>query len=223
MPEENPRRKRSIIPTIVTVLIIAGLAAGGYYAWANFLQPAPKPEPAPPMPQQPIQTDMTYASSTMGISLTYPQGFLLQQDYAYTGVSEEKPIFGVKLSLPATMTTGTNLASDSGISVETLPRANNCTADIYLLANVKAQALMDGAIAYSIASSSETVDGETIEETVFAIPSSSPCVAVRYYLHSSDDSSATGTRPFDRAVVIAAFDKIRRSMTVQSPQPQTEE
>ena len=116
------------------------------------------------------------------------------------------------------MTGGTNLASDSGISVETLPRASKCSADIYLLANVKAQAFTDGATTYSVASSSDTVDGETIEETVFAFPSSSPCLAVRYYLHSGDaDTSATGTRPFDRTAVLAAFDKIRRSITVQPP------
>jgi len=217
MPEENPR-KRSIIPTIITILVVAGLAAGGYYAWMYLLQPAPEPEPAPSVPQEPIVSDLSYASSTMGFSLTYPAEFILDAQFAYTGVSAEKPIYGVKFGVPTALTQGTNLSSESGVSVEVLPRANNCTGDIYLLANVRAQAMTEGAVTYSVASASTTENGTTIEETVYAFPSSSPCIAVRYFLESSAvDATATGTRAFDRASVIAAFDEIRRSI-VRTPE-----
>ena len=119
----------------------------------------------------------------------------------------------MKFGVPTAMTQGTNLSTESGISVEVLPRANNCTGDIFLLANVRAQAMTEGAVNYSVASASTTEDGTTIEETVYAFPSGSPCIAVRYFLESSEiDATATGTRAFDRASVIAAFDEIRRSI-----------
>ncbi len=216
MPEENPR-KRSIIPTVITVLVVAALAAGGYYAWMNYLQPAPEPEPEPtPVVEEPVATDLTFASSTMGFALTYPAEFILDEQFAYTGVSAEKPIYGVKFGVPTSMTQGTNLSSESGVSVEVLPRANNCTGDIYLLANVRARAETEGAVTYSVASSTVTEDGETTEEIVYAYPSSEPCIAVRYFLQSSEvDATATGTRAFDRSATVAAFDAIRRSVVVQ--------
>lgn len=216
MPEENPRRKRSIIPTIITIIVVALVAAGGYWAWSNFMSVEPEPQPAPIVETPQAPQNSTYASSTMKFSLTYPQAFTLQEQYAYTRVSPTKPISGVTFAVPSTFTQGTNLASDSGIAVEQLPRATACTGDIYLKANVKAQSVTEGAITYSLATSTETAGTDVFEEMVYAIPGSSPCIAVRYFLHSNAiGNMATGTRAFDRAGVIAAFDTIRRSMSVQ--------
>ena len=62
----------------VAVLII--LLGGGYYVWEK-MGAAPTRPPPPPAPVLPQLT--TYASSTMGISLTYPSDFTLDEMYAY--------------------------------------------------------------------------------------------------------------------------------------------
>ena len=124
-----------------------------------------------------------------------------------------KPIAGVKFVVPASFTEGTNLAPDSGVSLEVLPRAANCTGDIYLKANVKAQPVQSGAVTFSVATSTETVGDESFEEAVFAIPGSSPCIAMRYFLHTT--AMASTTLPYDRAGVLAAFENIRASLSVQ--------
>lgn len=200
----------------IGIIVILIVAAGGYFAWMQFFQEKPVETPEP-QTQEPVVQDSMYASSTMKFSLKYPQGFTLEEPYAYTRVSPTKPISGVKFRAPLAMTQGTNLAADSGVSVEQLPRAQNCSGDIFLKANVRSQTQTSGALTFSVASSSETVGSDTYEETVFAVPGSSPCIAMRYFLHSTSagTSTASTTRAFDRAAVIAEFDKIRQSMSVQ--------
>jgi hypothetical protein len=216
MPEQemNPRRRRaSQLSLIITIFVVALAAAGGYWAWDNYIrfdEPAQVEDTVIETP--PAPTTATYASSTMRFTLSYPTSFMLEEAYAYTAF-EGKPISGVKLRVPPAFTSGTNLAADSGISVEQLPRANSCTADIYLLANVRAASVTEGATTYSVASSTTATGGESVEEIVYAFPQSKPCIAVRYFLHSS--AAGTSTAPFDRAAVIAAFDEIRRSIAVQ--------
>jgi hypothetical protein len=190
------------------------VAIGGYFAWALFSEPVAV-EPTTPEVVAPVNTDVSYASSTMKFSLSYPQGFTVDEKYAYTRVSASKPISGVKFMVPASFTQGTNLAADSGVSMEVLPRATACTGDIYLKANVKAQA-MSGPVPFSVATSSDKAGADTFEEAVYAVSSSSPCIAMRYFLHTvNSTSTASTTRAFDLAAVLAAFDKIRASLSVQ--------
>jgi len=211
MPEQRPRSWSS---TLITIAIIIVLLVGGYFAWAMYAAPEPV-EPITPEVVTPVVEDAAYASSTMKFAVRYPQGFTVDENYTYTRVSAAKPISGVKFAVPASFTQGTNLAADSGVSVEVLPRATACTGDIYLKANVKAQA-MSGAVPFSVATSSETVGADTFEEAVFAISSSSPCIAMRFFLHSvNSTSTASSARAFDRTAVLAAFDKIRQSLTLQ--------
>ncbi len=164
----------------------------------------------------------TYASSTMGISIKYPQSYTVDESYAYDQFGPKKLIHGVKFIIPLAMATGTNLSiQDTGISVEQLPRAKNCTGDIYLKANVKANTIIENDVRYSAATSSGAAAGNMYEEMVYALSGSSPCTAVRYYIHSSNVGDyGTGTiREFDRAALLETFDKIRRSLVLDSIPP----
>lgn len=210
--ERNPRRRSSMGPLIGAAVVVV-IAVGGYFAWKALSGSSEPQEPSVQVETPVIPEKMTYASSTMRIAVQYPPEFNVQEQYAYTRVSPTKPISGVKFLVPASFTEGNNLAPDSGISIEQLPRANTCTGDIYLKANVRAQQATEGAVSYSLATSSETVGSDTFEEMVFAVPSSSPCVAVRYFLHSV--AAGTSTTSYDRATVVSAFDEIRRSLVIQ--------
>ena len=157
----------------------------------------------------------TYASTTLGFSIQYPSGYTLNDSYAYQGFPK-KPIQGTKFLVPSAMTTGTNLSSDSGISVETLPRAKNCTGDIFLPANVKATRTTENGVEYSVATSSEGAAGNFYEEAVYALTASSPCIAVRYFLHSTNIGTygtSTSVREFNHSLLMQDFDAIRRSLT----------
>jgi hypothetical protein len=152
----------------------------------------------------------------MGVSVTYPREFSANDSYMYEKFAK-KPIHGVKITIPMTMATGTNLSADSGLSIEQLPRAKTCSGDIYLLANVKAQQMTEGSVSYSVATSSEGAAGNLYEEMVYAIASSSPCTAVRYFIHSTNlgNYPPGSVSAFDRAALLRAFDEIRRSLVLQ--------
>ncbi len=160
-----------------------------------------------------------FTNSSSTFSVQYPAGWTPNGDYKYTGVSAAKPIFGVQFKITGDMATGTNLSNDSYVSVEQLPRATSCTADIYLLQNVKAKAVDLNGHSYSVASTTEAAAGNRYEEYVFALPGSNPCTAVRYFVHygAIGNYPTSTTKEFDRAALFAAFDTIRDAVTVIAP------
>jgi len=204
----------SLVIGAVILLVVAG---GGYLAWeALFADKTPAEEPAP-IPQAPVDDRASYASTTMGISLRYPKSYTVNDAYANLSVNPKKPISGVQFTIPMEVATGTNLSSDSGISVEQLPRAKACSGDIYLAANVHPVKVTDNGVQYSVASSTGAGAGNLYEEIVYAIASSTPCTAVRYFIHSTQFANypAGAVHEFDHAALIAAFDKIRQSLVLQ--------
>ncbi len=191
---------------IIGVIVLILLAAGGYYMLNNDI--TPPQEETPPVIEP---TTSTYATSTF--SVTYPKEYMIDTKYQYKGVPN-KPIDGVSFTIPLSMATGTNLSGDSRVSIEWLPRARTCTADIYFLDNVRAREVTEGGMKYSVASTSDAGAGNFYEEMVYALPESSPCTAVRYFIHSTSlGNYATGTvRAYDRVGLIRAFDNLRTSI-----------
>ncbi|HVV38965.1 MAG TPA: MliC family protein [Candidatus Paceibacterota bacterium] len=159
----------------------------------------------------------TAASSTPGFTVKYPKTFSLNSAYV-NETFPKKPISGIKLTVPETMATGTNLSSDTGLSVEWLPNARNCTGDIFVAENVKAQKVTENGVSYSVATTSGAGAGNLYEETVYAISGSKPCTAVRYFVHSGNIGNypAGTVTEFDRAGLMAQFDKIRQSLTLSN-------
>lgn len=202
---------RTWVLGIVIILIIAL----GVYGWVKkdallALFSPPKEEPAPIVEEPRVKT---YASSTLGISFDYAPEFTLNDAYVYTGFSG-KPIRGVSVIVPLSMATGTNLSSDSYVSVEQLPRANVCSGDIFVTANVRAVDVSENGVAYSLATSSGAAAGNRYDEWVYALKGSKPCTALRYYVHST----AIGNYPegsvtaFNEAALLEEFDKVRRTL-----------
>jgi hypothetical protein len=198
---------------IIGAVVVVAAVIGG--TWFFVLRPSPAPPSIaePELPPEP--STRVYASTTLGYSLTYPTGFTLNERYAYEQFGPDKLIHGLSLTIPAAMATGTNLSPDTYLSVEQLPRARSCTGDIYLLANVAPSEEGEGAIAYSVASSTSAAAGNRYEEVVYALKDSSPCTAVRYFVHYSalENYEPGAVRAFDRAALLREFDTIRRSLT----------
>jgi hypothetical protein len=198
---------------IIGVVLVAILATGGYYVWeAMNTEQGTTPPPGPSQQQLvPSTATTTYATSTF--SLVHPADFVIDTSYAYEGVPN-KPIAGIKFTIPGAMATGTNLSSDTGLSIESLPRAQTCTGDIFVLQDVPAIDMTENGIAYSIATTSSAAAGNRYEERVYALKNSSPCTAVRYFIHSTNIGNyATGTvREFNEDALIRVFDEIRLSL-----------
>ena len=146
--------------TLIGILVVVILSIIGYFIWAAISQPTVLPEKAPI-----TETKNTYATSTF--SIQYPSSYILNDVYFYDQF-EGKPIVGVKFVIPESLASGTNLSSfDTGVSVESLPRAKRCTGDIYVFANVKTVDLTVGSTTYSVATSTVAATGTGCETDTF--------------------------------------------------------
>lgn len=199
----------------IGIVIVAVVGLGGYFAWQMYegFKTASQTEEE----QVPVVTTKRYATTTFAIQ--YPSNFTVNEMYQYTGVPN-KPVDGVQFTVPIEMAEGTNLDNDSGVSVEWLPRAQNCTGGIYVLDEVRAFEMSVGSTTYSVATTSGAGAGNVYEEHIYALPESDPCTAVRYFIHSSGiaDSFSTTTgdatqiQKYDRATLLRAFDEMRNSL-----------
>jgi membrane-bound inhibitor of C-type lysozyme len=160
--------------------------------------------------------DSVYENGTKGFSLRYPTGFTVDSAYSYQALGPGKAIGGVKFTIPGTMATGTNLSVDSYVSVEQLANQSVCSAATFLGSGVKALQVTDGDMTYSMATSTDAAAGNRYEETVYALPGTSPCIAVRYFVHygAIENYTPGAVASFDRVALLKQFDAIRQTLII---------
>lgn len=167
-----------------------------------------------------------YANSTAGFSIRLPAlaasstsssaGYGSDESYQYQALGPGKFIGGVKFMIPVALAAGTNLSKDSYLSVEQIPNVEQCTAGLFLDAGVKPYDVAEGDMHYSVASSTDAAVGNRYEETVYAIPGSNPCMAVRYFIHYAafENFPKGAVTEFNRQALVVQFDAIRRTLII---------
>lgn len=157
----------------------------------------------------------TYTNAAMHFSIILPQGYAIDESYHYQLMGPGKDISGVKFTISPSVATSTNLAADTYMSVEEIPGALTCSAELFL-DQATAQVITDGNRKYSVASSTGAGAGNRYEETVYALPDTNPCIAVRYFIHYGviDNYPPGSVHEFDRTALLANFDTIRRTLSI---------
>lgn len=165
-----------------------------------------------------------YVDSKAGFSLRLPNtdishqdGYLANNAYQYRALGAGKEISGVNFSIPASMARGTNLSQDTYVSVEWLPGLHECSASSFFGGKgVVNLSLTENNTAYSFASMTDAGAGNRYEEMVYAILGTSPCVAMRYFIHyTAIGNHEPGTvKEFDKGALLALFDQIRHSLVI---------
>jgi membrane-bound inhibitor of C-type lysozyme len=158
---------------------------------------------------------LVYANNDAGFSLRLPAGYAIDESYRYQELGPNKDIYGIKFTIPASVAIGTNLSADSYLSVEEIPQREECSAALFL-DRAAARAVTDASTDYSVASTTGAAAGNRYEETVYALPGTNPCVAVRYYIHYGVfENYAPGlVREFDQQALLAQFDAMRRTLRI---------
>ncbi|MDE2213246.1 MAG: MliC family protein [Patescibacteria group bacterium] len=157
-----------------------------------------------------------FASSTSGFSIRYLSGYTVDTSYQYQELGPTEIINGIKFTIPPSVAQGTNLGSDSYLSVEQLPTGKTCDASLFLYPPVTLETLTQNNTTYSVASSTGAGAGNRYEEWVYAIPGSSPCTAVRYFIHYAVlENYPPGTvQAFNEQALLTQFDAIRSTLTL---------
>lgn len=163
----------------------------------------------------PSQTlSRVYTNNGAGFSIRLPERYIVDEFYHYQ-LAPGKVIPGIKFNIATDTASGTNLGPDTYISVEQIPAVATCSADLFL-DQASTRIITNGSTRYSVASSTGAGAGNRYEETVYALIGSSPCTAVRYFIHYGViENYPTGTvRAFDKTALLAEFDAIRKSLTL---------
>lgn len=155
-----------------------------------------------------------YANADLGFSASTPQGYTAQPSYFYYALGPGREIPGVKFTIPASLVQGTNLSSDSGVSVELLSRAA-CTPADFLDNPSTTTAVTINGNQYKSATSGGAGAGNLYEETVFVRKVRDLCYGIRYFIHSTQVGNyPIGTvRGFDRKALLRDFEAIAASIS----------
>ncbi|MDB5255008.1 MAG: hypothetical protein JWL92_384 [Candidatus Nomurabacteria bacterium] len=165
----------------------------------------------------PIPTNIpknNYANKTLGISVNVPAGYTTDESYKYQ-MAPRQTIPGVKFTIPAALAKGTNLSTDTYVSVEKLNDKSGCSADRFLDGSHNATIQTINGMNYSIASAEGAGAGNRYQETVYALQSNT-CVAVRYFIHYSafENYPKGSIKEFDQAATLKSLDQIRDSLVI---------
>lgn len=158
--------------------------------------------------------DQIYANSNLGFSLRH-SGYIVDDKYIYS-ISSTRQISGVRFLVPEYLKKGTNLSSDSYISVEAISGERDCKAGLFLEGDPVSKEITENQIVYSVASFIGAGAGNRYEETVYAFPNTNPCIGMRYFIHYGviENYDPGKVKEFDKSALLNEFDLIRSTLVL---------
>lgn len=166
---------------------------------------------------EPAGSDLSqiYSNGAQGFSIRLPQDYTVDEPYEYQ-LNPDKKISGVRFKISGSLSEGTNLSSDSYVSIELLPQTAECSASLFLDGDHPVAEKNENGQTYSVAQASNAGAGNRYEETVYAISGTNPCIAIRYFIHYGviQNYPEGSVKEFDQQALLKQFDQIRSTLTV---------
>ncbi len=168
-----------------------------------------------PVAAQSVPTGWTaYANTALGYTIAYPPGWSM--DAARESPGPDGNIAGVAFGIPAGLAAGTNLsAALTGVTVDHVEGSGACNARRFLQDPEGLHDVVDRSRTWSVATMTDAGAGHFYEMTVYALKDHTPCLAVRYVIHSTNIANYEpgAVKPFDRRALVGTFDAIRETLT----------
>ena len=167
---------------------------------------------APPI--APLSGMILYQSQAMHFAIAHPPKWQVDPNYVDSTMGPGKEIHGVAFMVSAERIKGTNLAGDTSLAVLTLPGA--CEASRFVDSPQDMKTVTEAGRPYSYAAAQSAGAGNRYEETIYAVTGSSPCLAVRYYIHYNaiENYPAGAVKAFDRDALMKTLGRMRRSLAI---------
>jgi len=157
----------------------------------------------------------TYTDAALGFTIAYPPDWKV--DPARRSPGPDADIPGVAFNIPAGLAAGTNLSADlTGVTVDHIDGSGACNAGRFLADPQGLHDVVDRGRTWSVATMTDAGAGQSYEMTVYALKGPTACLAVRYVIHSSniENYEPGAVKPFDRAALVAVFDRIRGTLAL---------
>lgn len=159
---------------------------------------------------------LAFVDDSAGFSIRYPAGWTADSTYRYRALGPGRSIPGVAFTVPDSLAAGTNLSGDTRLSVEELPEAGRCSAGPFLPKGASVSDDTVHGVAYSVGRLTDAGAGNRYRETVFALPGTHPCLAVRYFVHWTvlENYPPGAVAAFDEGPLVDRFDAMRGTLLV---------
>lgn len=167
--------------------------------------------------ESPVQNPYKeYTNSYYKLKLELPKEYTIEENYIHE-ITPTRRTTGVKFIIPESITQGTNLSKDTSISIESIPDAEYCTAELFTYYPAhKPDIITEDNRVYSLITSNEAGASNRYEEFIYTINDSNPCIAIRYFIHYSafENYPDGSVKEFDKQSIIESFDRMRRSVVI---------
>jgi hypothetical protein len=156
-----------------------------------------------------------YSNATLGYAIAYPADWKIDMNYVSASLGPDHEIHGTAFHVPASMADGTNLSTDTSLSVESIP-GRSCKPAQFVDPAENVHKLHADGRTYIAASSEDAGAGNRYETQLFVVAGS--CLAVRYFIHyAAIENFDPGTvKAFDRARLLRTFDAIRATLKLNA-------
>jgi hypothetical protein len=159
----------------------------------------------------------TFHDPRLGFTIAYPAGWRVDAHHESVSRGPDYPIPGVAFHIPAALAAGTNLSPDQTfLSVESQPGSNSKPA-VFLDPVESEHPLEADGRRYTVASSADAGAGNIYETRLFVLDGTSPCIAVRYFVRSTNiHNYDPGTvKAYDARTLTSTFDAIRATLVLK--------
>ncbi len=163
-----------------------------------------------------VRDGISYTNTDLGFEIELPQGFTYNEAYINQTLGPGREIHGVEFRIPASLSTGTNLSSDSHMAVERLSNST-CEPETFLLDPRNTETIKLGENTFVFAQSSDAGASNYYEDMVYITSKGEYCYALRYFIHSTSIGVYDpGTvLEFDRTGLLANFNKIATTFKIR--------
>lgn len=165
----------------------------------------------------PANLPKLYKNEMYKFSIKLPDNFTIDENYKYE-LTPSQSFSGVRFKIPKSIYEGTNLSSDSYISVESATGTiNSCNPQIFLDSSELKGFVDVGKHRYTVAYSLGAGAGNRYDETVYTTSVEGGCIAVRYYIHYGvyENYPEGSIKKFDEVELKKLFDSIRMTLNLK--------